>query len=78
MQTPLCTLISHPTRPEHCITYASAVLWEKSHANHSLDVDDAEHVRWVHEKALERARRFGIEPFSLEITRVPTLRRIDA
>lgn len=52
------------------MTYVSSVLWEKERSQTSLDVDNMEHVQWIHTHALERAQTFHIEPFSLEITSV--------
>lgn len=36
----------------------------------ALDAEKAEHLQWVHARALERAQAFGIEPFPLKITSV--------
>lgn len=68
-QVPLCTIRSNPTLPEHCILYASTVLWENTF--HTVcDVDDEETCQWIYEKALERSRRYSIEGVTLETTRV--------
>lgn len=55
------------------MTYVSSVLWEKEQNQTFLNVDNMEHVQWVHTHALERAQAFHIEPFSLEITSVKKL-----
>lgn len=68
-QIPLCTIRSRPTRPEHCILYASTVLWENSF--HSpCDIDDTSTCQWIYEKALERSKEYSIDGVTLETTKV--------
>lgn len=80
----LCTVAETPRRPEHCVAYAlmsvqkqlanpeSFVLleeWEgKFGGGTELDKDDAGHMLFLYEKALERARRFQIEGVTLQLT----------
>lgn len=68
-QIPLCTIRSRPTRPEHCILYASTVLWENTF--HSpCDVDDESACQWIYAKALERSKEYSISGVTLETTKV--------
>ncbi|KAK4536062.1 hypothetical protein CDCA_CDCA07G2087 [Cyanidium caldarium] len=67
---PLCTLASTPRLPEHCIEYASAVLWPQSERGRDapLDVHDPGQVQWVYERAVERAEAFGIGGVTYALT----------
>lgn len=58
---PLCTIISHPTLPEHCITYIQQVRWPQLRPTVELDKEDEEHIRWITEQAIRRAEEFHIE-----------------
>ncbi|KAJ3437063.1 nedd8-activating enzyme e1 catalytic subunit [Anaeramoeba flamelloides] len=57
---PICTIRNTPRNADHCIEYASTVIWQESHEE-KLDGDVHEHVQFVYEKALERAKSFNIE-----------------
>lgn len=35
--------------------------WPEAHPDTTLDADNPEHVKWVFDKATERAARYGIE-----------------
>ena len=67
---PLCTIVSHPTLPEHCITYAKQILWEKERPNELFDPDALDCIRWTMEWATERGRQFGINGITMELTKV--------
>ena len=50
--------------PQHCIEYVKLIQWEHEHPDQrEFDADDDDHMRWVFEKALERAKSFGIQVF---------------
>lgn len=57
---PLCTIATNPRLPEHCVEYASTVLWPAAHPATRLDMDDPGHVTWVLERSRERAAEFSI------------------
>ncbi|CAH1975152.1 unnamed protein product [Acanthoscelides obtectus] len=58
---PLCTIANTPRLPEHCIEYIKLIQWPKENPfGVPLDGDDAQHLSWVYEKALERATQFNI------------------
>ena len=52
----------HGRSPQHCIEYVKLIQWEHEHPDQrDFDADNDEHMRWVYEKALERAKSFGIQ-----------------
>lgn len=60
---PLCTIANTPRLPEHCVEYAHVVLWSREHpfgVDISLDTDNPEHMKWIFEKATNRAAQYGI------------------
>lgn len=57
---PLCTIENTPRLPEHCVTYVKVLQWPKENPDTPLDGDNPEHVKWVFEKASERAAQFSI------------------
>jgi ubiquitin-activating enzyme E1 C len=68
---PLCTIASKPRLPEHCIEYARIMSWtdEKPFgADTPIDGDDPAHIKWLFERALERAAKFGIQGVTYRLT----------
>ena len=74
---PLCTIVSHPVLPEHCITYAKQILWEKKRPNEPFDTENEEHIQWIYHEALERSLEFGIEGVTVQLTRVVDMERFN-
>ncbi|KAL2261163.1 hypothetical protein VTK26DRAFT_4616 [Humicola hyalothermophila] len=65
---PLCTLASIPRQPEHCIEWAHVIAWDQEKPFPKLDKDDPEHITWLYQKALERAREFNIPGVTYSLT----------
>jgi ubiquitin-activating enzyme E1 C len=68
---PLCTIASKPRLPEHCIEYARIMSWtdEKPFGDDTaIDGDDPTHIKWLYEKATERANKFGIQGVTYRLT----------
>ncbi|VBB72308.1 Putative NEDD8-activating enzyme E1 catalytic subunit [Podospora comata] len=65
---PLCTLASIPRQPEHCIEWAHVIAWDKEKPFPQLDKDDPEHITWLYQKALIRAKEFNISGVTYSLT----------
>ncbi|KAK3671209.1 NEDD8 activating enzyme [Recurvomyces mirabilis] len=65
---PLCTLATIPRQPQHCIEWAHIIKWEEERKDLVLDTDDPEHITWLYQKALGRAKEFKIEGVTYSMT----------
>lgn len=65
---PLCTLATIPRQPQHCIEWAHIIKWEEERKDITLDTDDPEHITWLYQKALGRAKEFGIQGVTYSMT----------
>ena len=74
-KVPLCTVAATPRNAAHCIQYAGLIAWEKEAPFKDekggvpkYDTDDPEHMNWLFERALSRAKEFQIEGVTLKKT----------
>ena len=65
---PLCTLATIPRQPQHCVEWAHIIAWEEHRKCDSLDTDNPEHITWLYEKALARAKEFNIPGVTYSLT----------
>ncbi|KAF2437336.1 NEDD8-activating enzyme E1 catalytic subunit [Karstenula rhodostoma CBS 690.94] len=65
---PLCTLATIPRQPQHCIEWAHIIAWEEERKEMTLDTDDPEHITWLFQKALKRAKEFNIPGVTYSMT----------
>lgn len=65
---PLCTLATIPRQPQHCIEWAHIIKWEEERKDTALDTDDPEHITWLYQKALSRAKDFNISGVTYSMT----------
>merc|ERR1712093_138417 len=65
---PLCTLATIPRQPQHCIEWAHIIAWEEQRKDETLDTDDPEHISWLYQTALARAKEFNISGVTYSMT----------
>nr|POF19895.1 isoform 2 of nedd8-activating enzyme e1 catalytic subunit [Quercus suber] len=65
---PLCTLASIPRQPQHCIEWAHIIKWEEERKDITLDTDDPEHITWLYQTALSRAKEYKISGVTYSMT----------
>ncbi|PVU92277.1 hypothetical protein BB561_003932 [Smittium simulii] len=57
---PICTISNTPRLPEHCIEYASVILWPKEFGEQKVDTDNIADINWILENAVNYSKKFGI------------------
>ncbi|KAL1952582.1 hypothetical protein VTO42DRAFT_4719 [Malbranchea cinnamomea] len=57
---PLCTIATIPRQPQHCIEWAHQIAWGEQRKGEEFDGDNMEHISWIYQTALERAKQFNI------------------
>jgi len=74
-KVPLCTVAATPRNAAHCIQYAGLIAWEKEAPFKDdkggvpkYDTDNPDHMNWLYERALARAKEFNIEGVTLKKT----------
>ncbi|KAL6235858.1 hypothetical protein BDW75DRAFT_239825 [Aspergillus navahoensis] len=65
---PLCTIATIPRQPQHCIEWAHQIAWQDKRKDDTFDSDDMEHIGWVYNAALERAKEFNISGVTFQMT----------
>ncbi|KAJ3241236.1 hypothetical protein HDU78_001952 [Chytriomyces hyalinus] len=65
---PICTIANTPRMPEHCIQYASILLWPKEYPTTKIDGDDPDHINWLFNEASKRAEEYGIRGVTRTLT----------
>ncbi|OJZ91975.1 hypothetical protein ASPFODRAFT_240785 [Aspergillus luchuensis CBS 106.47] len=65
---PLCTIATIPRQPQHCIEWAHQIAWQEQRKDDVFDSDDMEHIGWVYNAALERAKQFNISGVTFQMT----------
>ncbi|KAK2793189.1 hypothetical protein FQN52_001837 [Onygenales sp. PD_12] len=65
---PLCTIATIPRQPQHCIEWAHQIAWGDKRKDEEFDGDDMEHVSWIYNTALERAKQFSIAGVTFSMT----------
>ncbi|KAL4868685.1 hypothetical protein BDV12DRAFT_95049 [Aspergillus spectabilis] len=64
---PLCTIATIPRQPQHCIEWAHQIAWQDKRKDESFDSDDMEHIGWIYQTALERAKEFNISGVTFQM-----------
>lgn len=64
---PLCTIATIPRQPQHCIEWAHQIAWQEQRKDEPFDSDDMEHIGWIYQTALERAKQFNISGVTFQM-----------
>lgn len=75
---PLCTLAETPRSPAHCIEYVKLIMWDEQRPGVEFDADVEEHMKWTYTRALARAKVYGIEGVTYQLTQGVTKNIIPA
>ncbi|KAL1963119.1 hypothetical protein VTN77DRAFT_8662 [Rasamsonia byssochlamydoides] len=65
---PLCTIATIPRQPQHCIEWAHQIAWQEKRKDEPFDSDNMEHISWIYQTALERAKQFCIPGVTFQLT----------
>lgn len=65
---PLCTIATIPRQPQHCIEWAHQIAWQEKRKDEPFDSDDLDHISWIYQHALERAKQFSIPGVTFQLT----------
>ncbi|OGM44883.1 NEDD8-activating enzyme E1 catalytic subunit [Aspergillus bombycis] len=54
--------------PQHCIEWAHQIAWQEKRKDDPFDSDDLDHINWLYNAALERAKQFHIHGVTFQMT----------
>jgi len=63
-----CTIAHTPRIAEHCIAYAYLIEWERFFGEKKIDTDSTEDMKWIFEKAQEKAAANKITGVTFQLT----------